>query len=495
MNDDYKVLAIDFGASSGRAIIGNLKDNKISLTEIHRFSNDPVKLNNTLYWDFLRLLFEIKTSLIKSKKYGKIKSIGIDTWGVDFGLLDKFGNLIENPVHYRDDRTNNILEDVFKKIDKHTLYEKTGNQIMHINTAFQLIALKKQNENLFKRIDKILLMPDLFNYFLTGKKTTEMSIASTSQLFNQNKKNWDIDVLENLELNKNVFTDIIPSGTIIAPIKEDILKELDMHSFNVVSITGHDTQSAVVAVPTTQENFVFLSCGTWSLMGTELSQPIINEKSYKYNITNETGFNGKINFLKNIIGLWLVQETKKQLEKEGFSYSFSDLEEMAKKSQAFKCFIDADDELFVAPGNMPKRIKTYCKENFNVELLNIGEIVRTINESLAFKYRYCLEQIKACTNKDYNSIYMIGGGVQSELLCQMTANACNCTVYAGPVEATILGNICIQLIASKKIKNIKEAREIIKKSENIKIYKPQDVKLWEDSYIKFKNFIDKKHKD
>ncbi|WP_317367444.1 rhamnulokinase family protein [uncultured Tyzzerella sp.] len=486
MSNDYKVLAIDFGASSGRAIIGNFKNDKIEIQEIHRFSNDPVKINNTMYWDFLRLFFEIKQSLIKSKKYGKIESMGIDTWGVDFGALDKFGNLLENPVHYRDERTDNILEDIFKKIDKEELYNKTGNQIMNINTAFQLFALKKQRPDIFERIDKILLMPDLFNYFFTGKMASEVSIASTTQIFDPNNKKWAKDVIEKLDLKEDIFANVVSSGTTLAPIKDDIAEELDIHKFNVVAIAGHDTQSAVVAIPTEEDDFIFLSCGTWSLMGTELDNPIINEKSIKYNITNEIGYEQKTTFLKNIIGLWLIQESKRQWEKEGNEYSFSELEKMASDVDGFKCFIDPDDEIFIHSGNIPKRIKKYCKEKFGTELKTVGEIVRTINESLAFKYKSTLEEIEDCTGKKYDSIYMIGGGVQSNMLCQMTANACGCTVYAGPIEATVLGNISIQLITNGKIENIKQARKIIKNSENIKVYEPKDVEIWQENYKKFK---------
>ena len=491
MSNDYKVLAIDFGASSGRAIIGNFKNNKIEIEEIHRFSNDPVKLNDTMYWDFLRLFFEIKTSLIKSKKYGKIESMGIDTWGVDFGMLDKEGNLIENPVHYRDERTDNILDEVFKNIDKEELYNTTGNQIMNINTAFQLFSLKQKRPDIFNRIDKILLMPDLFNYFFTGKKVSEISIASTTQLLEQNKRKWAKKVIEKLDLKEDIFANIVHSGTILAPLKDSIAEELDIHKFNIISIAGHDTQSAVVAIPTEEDDFIFLSCGTWSLMGTELDSPIINEKSIKYNITNEIGYEQKTTFLKNIIGLWLIQESKRQWEKEGQEYSFSDLENLANKEEAFKCFIDPDDEIFVHPGNIPKLIKNYCKQKFGIEIKTVGEVVRVINESLAFKYKCALEEIEECTGKKYNSIYMIGGGVQSQMLCQMTANACNCTVYAGPIEATVLGNISIQLITNKKIKNMKKERKIIKNSETIKVYKPQNIEEWNKNYIRFKNLINK----
>lgn len=486
---EYNALAIDFGASSGRAIIGTYKEGKIQLKEIHRFLNEPVKLNDTLYWDFLRLFLEVKNSLIKSKKYCKIDSIAINTWGVDFGILDKSGNLIDNPVHYRDERTQNILEEVFKIVDKNTIYKKTGNQIMNINTLFQLYALKQKNNEIFKLIDKVLLMPDLFNYFLTNKKVTDMSIASTTQLLNQNEKYWDNDILSKLDFDENIFTDIVKSGTILSPIKKELQEELNIHSVDVISVAGHDTQDAILSTPTIKEDFIFLSCGTWSLMGTELKEPIINNTSIKYNFTNEIGYNNTTNFLKNIVGLWIIQESKRRWEKEGYNYSFSELENLALQEESFKAFIDVDDDVFMSVCDMPKTIKDYCLKKQNVVLSEIGQIVRVINESLAFKYRKTLDELSKCTNKNYESIYIIGGGVQSKMLCQMTANACNCTVYAGPVEATVFGNICIQLMASNKICGIKEAREVIRNSEQIKVYKPENIDAWEQNYKKFKKMF------
>ena len=489
---EKKVLAFDFGASSGRAMLGTFDGNKIDIKEIHRFSNDPVTLNGTMYWDVLRLFFEIKQSLIKAKRFGRIDSIGIDTWGVDFALLDEFGQLLENPIHYRDKRTTGMIEKSFEKISKDEFYNITGNQFMEINTVFQLLALKEKRSHLLEKADVMLLMPDLFNYLLTGKKVTENSIASTTQLFNAKNRAWSDKVIETLGLPRRIFTKIVPSGTIIGNVSEEISEELKIDMCDVIAVAGHDTQSALVSVPTTEKDFVFLSCGTWSLLGTEIDEPIINEKSNNYNITNEGAYGDKASFLKNIIGLWLIQESKRQWEREGREYEFSQLEEMAKEVKPFKCFIDPDDPVFVQTGDIPSRIKDYCVKTNQEVPQSEGEIVRCINESLAMKYRYSLEEIKECTNKDYSVIYMVGGGIQSKLLCQMTASACNCKVSAGPIEATVLGNIAIQLIATKQIENLYKAREVIKNSQDINQYYPNDFDLWNRAYERFKDVIKSK---
>ena len=464
---EKKVLAFDFGASGGRAMCGTFDGEKITIEELHRFSNDPVILNGTMYWDVLRLFFEIKQGLIKAKKCGKIESIGIDTWGVDFGLVDAEGRLLENPVHYRDSRTEGMLEESFKMIDKQKFYEITGNQFMEINTAFQLLYLLKNRKDLLDRADKMILMPDLFNYFLTGQKKAEYSIASTTQLLDAKKGEWSGEVIDALKLPKNIFPEIVPTGTKIGELTDEICNELGLDKIDVMAVAGHDTQSALVAVPAAEDDFIFLSCGTWSLLGTELPAPIINEKSEHYNITNEGGYGRKTSFLKNIIGLWCIQESRRQWIREGQEYGFGELEIMAKEAEPLKSFIDPD-------ASDPE---------------TIGEVVRCINQSLAMKYRHAMEEIKDCTGKDYETVYMVGGGTQSALLCQFTANACGCRVSAGPVEATVLGNVALQLMASGDIKSLGEAREIIKRSQDIKIYEPQDAEAWDEAYERFKKIL------
>lgn len=488
-NVKKQVLAFDFGGSSGRAMLGSFDGSKIDIKEIYRFSNDPVIVRGTMYWDVLRLFFEIKQGLIKAKQYGKIDSIGIDTWGVDFALLDKNGDILENPIHYRDSRTAGMIEKSFEQLSKDQFYNITGNQFMELNTVFQLLSLKEKRSHLLERADVMLLMPDLFNYLLTGRKISENSIASTTQIFDAKNRGWSDTVINSLGLPKKIFTEIVPSGTVVGKVSKDITEELEIQSCDVIAVAGHDTQCALVSVPAEEEDFVFLSCGTWSLLGTELNEPIINEKSSFYNITNEGAYGDKASFLKNIIGLWLIQESKRQWEREGKEYSFSQLEKMAAEAEPFKCFIDPDDPIFVPAGNIPERVREYCLKTNQEVPGTIGEIVRCINESLALKYRIALEEIMDSTGKEYETMYMVGGGIQSRLLCQMTANSCNCKVSAGPIEATVLGNIAIQLMASNEIGSLAEARNIIRDSQDMIYYYPENIEEWDIQFNKFKKIV------
>lgn len=484
-----RILAFDFGASSGRAIIGIFDGSTIELEEIHRFSNDPVMLNGTMYWDILRLFYEIKQGIINAKHTGGFDSIGIDTWGVDFGLLDKKGNLLENPIHYRDKRTHGMLEESFKKISREEFYRITGNQFMEINTAFQLFSLVLQRPEITERAETLLMTPDLFTYMLTGKKCTEYSIASTSQLLDISNGIWSERVLEALQIPKHIFTEIVPCGTVIGPLSDSICEELGVEKVNVIAVASHDTQSALAAVPAKEKDFIFLSCGTWSLVGTELESPIINEKSEKYNITNEGGYGGTTTLLKNIIGLWLIQESRRQWIREGKKYGFGELEKLASQASSLKCFVDPDAQEFVPQGDIPKRIYEYCKKTNQAVPETIGEVVRCIDESLALKYRKALEEIEDCTGKYYDTIYMVGGGTQSKLLCQFTANSCGRRVVAGPIEATVLGNLALQLVAVGELKSLQDARNLIANSQDIEIYEPQDIEQWNKAYEKFLDVI------
>lgn len=482
MKKNVKVLALDFGASSGRAIVGTFDGEKISLKEIHRFTNDPVILLDTMYWDVLRLFHDIKIGLIKAKQEGEIKSLGIDTWGVDFGLLDKNGRLLENPVHYRDARTKGMMEKVFAEMDKESIYNITGNQFMELNTLFQLMAIKEQQPELLAKAETLLLMPDLLNYFLSKEKCTEYTIASTTQLLNAEEKTWSSEIIENLDLPKNIFTKIVQPGSKIGKLSKEISEELGIEAIDIIAVAGHDTQSAMVAVPTQEDKFIFLSCGTWSLLGTELTSPIINETSAKLNITNEGGADNKTSFLKNIIGLWLIQESRRQWIREGKEYGFGELEQMASKVGFINSFIDTDKGEFVPAGNIPRRIREYCKQTNQYVPKDEAEIVRCIDQSLAIKYRFALEQIEQSTGKHYDTINIIGGGIQSKLLCQLTADVCGRKVVAGPVEATVMGNIALQLMALGEIKDIKEARQVIANSEEVKVYEPQSDEDWDTIY-------------
>ena len=480
-----RVLAFDFGASSGRAIIGKFENGKIELSEVHRFSNDPVSVNGTTYWDVLRLFYEIKQGIIKAKQAGGFDSIGIDTWGVDFGLLDEFGCLLENPIHYRDTRTVGMIEEAEKYISKREMYDITGIQFMELNTVFQLLALKEKRPHMLERTDKMLFMPDLFAYMLTGEKNTEYSIATTSQMIDLETNSWSAKLLDKLGIKKDIFAPIVKSGTKVGFLSKEICEECGVESVPVIAVCEHDTQSAISAVPCPEGEFAFISSGTWSLFGTELEKPVVNDTTYEINVTNEGGYDFSTGFLKNIIGLWLIQESRRQWAREGENYSYADLEKLALEAEPFKCFIDPDAPEFVPHGNLPERVREYCRKTNQYVPETVGEIMRCIYESLAMKYRETFDKIKECTGKDYPVIHVIGGGTKDTLLCQLTANSCGCEVKAGPIEATVLGNLAVQLISHGEIKDIKEAREIIAASENVVTYVPQDADKWSENFEKY----------
>ena len=486
-----RVLAFDFGASSGRAILGIFDGKKIELQEVHRFSNDPVKINGTVYWDVQRLFFEIKQGILKAKEAGGFDSIGIDTWGVDFGLLRKDGTLVENPVHYRDARNDGMVERATKYMSKERMYDITGIQFMDFNTIFQLLSLKENRPYILEEADKLLFMPDLLNYMLSGVKSTEFSIATTSQMVDLKTNNWSDEILDTFGINKDLLIDIAPTGAVIGQLSDEICEELGVGKADIVSVAAHDTQSAITATPCEYDDFAFISCGTWSLFGTEVKEPIINEASKKLNVTNEGGYDYTTAFLKNICGLWLIQESRRQWIREGKEYSYAELEKLALECEPFKCFIDPDAPEFAPMGNLPRRVKEYCEKTGQYVPQTVGEIIRCIYESLALKYRYTFDGIKECTGKDYDRIHVMGGGTKDKLLLQMTAQSCNVNVYGGPIEATALGNVAIQLMSSGDIKDIKQARKIIAEGENLKLYKPEDNAAWEKAYEDFKNIINK----
>ncbi|MCC8016369.1 MAG: rhamnulokinase [Clostridiales bacterium] len=464
-------LAFDFGASSGRAVKAVYSGGEITYEEIHRFDNIPVEINGHIHHNVPMILNEIDTAI---KKAGKADALAFDTCGVDYGLLDENGKLINLPYRYRDSRTGGIINRALKKLSANELYAETGNQIMSINTLFQLIG----DENL-KKAASVVFMPDLFAYLLTGKAFCEKSIASTSQMLNPINQNWSKKVLNAFNINSNIFPPLINSASITGEYK----------GIKVIAAAGHDTQCAVAAMPCLKDNSAFLSCGTWSLIGCELSEPVLTELSMKLELSNELGANGKINYLKNISGLWLIQETRRYYSENGVKYSYNDLETQARSAKPFKCFIDPDDNLFSSHGSLPEKIAGYCKATNQEIPETIGETVRCIYESLALKYRFSLEQISECTGKKFEALHLLGGGAKDSFLCELTSSSINMPVLAGPVEATALGNIILQLIAMKEIKSIDEGREIILKSEKIKTYNPLHTEEWDSAYSRFVKII------
>lgn len=484
-----RVLAFDFGASSGRAILGKFDGKTIQLEEVHRFTNDPVTVNGTVFWDVLRLFHEVKQGILKAKQAGGFDSIGVDTWGVDFGLVDKNGYLLENPIHYRDKRTDGMIELACQKMDRDKIYDITGIQFIYFNTLFQLLSLRENRPELLDRADKLLFMPDLFNYLLTGNMAAEYSIATTSQLVDLNAHEWSDEIFEKMRFPKDIVCPLVKPGTVIGKLSPALCEELGVPAVDVIAVCGHDTQSAVTAVPSSEKDFAFISCGTWSLFGTELETPILNEKARKLNVTNEGGYDYSTAFLKNICGLWLIQENRRQWMREGLEYSYAQLEEMALQCEPFKCFIDPDADDFAPMGNMPERIRAFCRRTGQYVPQSVGEVVRCIYESLALKYRHIFRGIEDCTGKQYPHINVVGGGTKDKLLCRMTADSCNTTVYAGPIEATVLGNIAVQLLSNGEISSIEEARKIIAEGEKLICYTPENTAVWDTAYEEFKKYI------
>ena len=473
-----RVLAFDFGASSGRAMIGTVENGRLAVTEIHRFANDPVKVGAVTYWDVFRLWFEIKEGIRRALREGPLDAIGIDTWGVDFALLDRNGELLQAPVHYRDERTVGMPEEVGKIVPLSEIYRRTGTQHMRINTLYQLYYLAKYRPELIAQADKMLFIPDLFAYFLTGKMRAEATIASTSNFFDPKKHGFDRELLSKLGIPDRLLPPLIEPGETYGVLSPALAAEFGCNRIPVLAVCTHDTASAVFAAPG-ENDFAYISCGTWSLFGTELPAPKIDEKSEAARYTNEGGYAGSIRFLRNIMGLWLIQEARREWLREGETVSYADLEREALSAPPFISFIDCDAPEFETAGDLPSRVRAFCRATGQTVPQTRGEVMRCIYQSLAMKYRQNLRALSGVTGKEYPVLHMVGGGIKDTLLCRMSADATGVPVIAGPAEATVMGNIAVQLIALGEIKDWKAARAIIKESADAKRYEPTDTAAWD----------------
>ncbi|MGD2093888.1 MAG: rhamnulokinase family protein [Phycisphaerales bacterium] len=487
MAEVKKYIAVDLGAESGRVMLGSVSADRLGLEEIHRFSNGPIEENGSLRWDFDKLLSEIKTGIKKTVKAAtaQIWGIAVDSWGVDFGLLDVDGQLVENPYHYRDSQTNGMMDKAFELISKREIYENTGIQFMQLNSVYQLLAMRLNNSIALAKATKLIFMADLFSYFLCGKIFAEYSLASTSQFMNMKTGQWSKEVLDKLSLPDNILPKIVRPGKVVGQLSTRVGIELGCGAMPVIAIGSHDTASAVAAVPATGDtNWAYLSSGTWSLMGVEIPKAIVNDKTFEYEFTNEGGVENTIRLLKNIMGLWPVQECRRQWQREGDDLSYTELTALAEKAEPFAAHIDVDHSEFLSPGDMPKRINDYLTETGQKPIDDKGQMIRTILESLALKYRSVMEAIEDTTGKTIEILHIVGGGIQNELLCQFAANALGKKVITGPIEATASGNILMQAKATGQIKTLAHAREIVRKSFKLKEYQPQDSSLWDEQYKK-----------
>lgn len=488
MAESVNMLAFDLGAESGRAVIGQFDGDKLALIELHRFPNGPIRLLEHIHWDVLRLFHEMKAALsLYVDRYGSdLAGLGVDTWGVDFALLDAQGTLLGNPYHYRDARTEGMYEEAFKRVPREEIFQRTGIQFMEINTLYQLLSMAIAQSPLLAAADKLLMMPDLFNYWLTGRKVCEFTEATTSQLYDPQEGGWSLPLLQGLGLPTHILAEIVPPGTVLGPLHKSVREEVGLGEVPVIAPACHDTGSAVAAVPAKGAHYAYISSGTWSLMGIEVRKPIITPESLAYNFTNEGGVCGTFRFLKNIMGLWLVQECRRTWAQAGREYSYDDLTALAAKAAPFQAIIDPDDESFLRPGDMPARIQEFCQRTGQPIPDEEGAIVRCALESLALKYRWTLEGLEKITGRQIESLNIVGGGGRNKLLNQFVADATGRPVTAGPFEATAIGNILMQALAIGHIASLEEGRELVRRSFEVMTYEPEQPERWEEPYTRYK---------
>lgn len=481
-----KFLAIDIGASSGRTIVGSLKSGIVTLKEISRFDNHMTVVHGRYHWDIYRIFDDIKRGLAQAAAREELPvSIGIDTWGVDYGLLDEAGHILGLPYAYRDHRTDGAMEEVFRKISREAMYELTGIQFLQFNTVFQLYAAVRDKLSALQIARDLLFIPDLFNFLLSGVKKSEFSFATTSQLHNPRTNTWSPEIFDSIGLSINLMQDIVSPGTVIGQLTDEMTGETGLPGVDVTAVASHDTGSAIAAIPAAGDDFVYISSGTWSLMGVESKKPVITPESLQFNFTNEGGVDGTYRVLKNIMGLWLIQECRRIWAQSGEEYSFGALVRRADAAKPFKNLVDPDHPSLLNPENMPESLSGLSRRAAQPGMGDPGEFARCIFESLAFRYRQTLGELKQVSGKEIRKIHIIGGGSHNELLCRFTANATGLPVIAGPAEGTALGNIMVQAMAQGEIASLSEIREVIRQSFEFKEFFPENISVWDANYGRF----------
>ncbi len=485
-------LAIDIGASSGRHVAGRFNGQTLSLSEIYRFENGPIRAAGHLYWNLLAQWQDICRGLraASQAKLGEIASVGVDTWGVDFGLLGRGGELLGNPVAYRDSRTDGLMEEAFKLVPRQEIFARTGLQFMQFNTLYQLWAMRRVGSPLLDVAESLLMMPDLFHWLLTGVRSNEMTNATTTQFYDPQARRWSSELLTQFDLPAHILGPLSSPGTKLGPLLREVAEQSGLTGVQVVLPGTHDTASAVAAVPaasppSAQPTWCYISSGTWSLMGAEVPEPVINDKCQALNFTNEGGIGGTTRLLKNIAGLWLVQECRRIWNQEGKNLSWDDLTRMSAKSPPLVSLIDPDDSAFLAPQDMPQAIRDYCRRTGQVVPESEGAVIRCALESLALRYRQVLLCLEELTGGRIETIHIVGGGTQNRELCQATADACQRLVLAGPVEATAIGNVMVQAIADGQLSSIAEARKVVAASFPPDRYEPRDTAAWDEAFGRF----------
>ncbi len=495
MKNSKKFLAIDFGASNGRALLGKYDGSSLVLEEIYRFENRPVYVMGSLYWEILRLYSELKAGLSKTvSRYGSISSIGIDTWGVDFGLLDTDKKLMQNPIHYRDGRTDGISKKVFKIIDEKTLYFKTGAQFLQINTIFQLYSMVLSNSAALSNASRLLMIGDLINYFLTGDIIAEYTAATTTQLYNQSINKWDTSILKSLKIPEHIFPEVIEPGIKINNIKKEIVAETGCGNITV-TLPAYDTSSEITSIPLAEEdknkNWAYFCCGTWAMVGIISPVLIIEEKGMEYGFGNEGGVEGNHHYLKNLIGMWVIQQCRRKWsENLKDELSWESIVSQARDSDDNNIFINVNDEAFKKEiFDMPSAIAAYCKKTSQSIPKTIGEFSRCTFQSLVLAYTLSIRQLEFITEKKIEIIYIVGGGSKNKLLCQWVSDALGLPVVSGLAETTATGNILLQMIAMGEVKDIDEAKNVLLNSVKLKYYEPKDTSIWQDKYDKYQQIL------
>lgn len=492
MTKKWKFIAFDLGAESGRCFVAVIQHNKISLHPVHRFNTHTIAFRSSLHWNTALIFDEMITALcnVRNEFGSHFDGISVDTWGVDYVLLDRDGNNLSDPYHYRDSRTDGIMEEAFRILPGEKLYSISGSQSAQYNTLFQLLAERKNPSALLDNAASLLLMPDYFNYRLSGVRRAEYSIASTTNLCDPVKRAWSEELINTYNLPKGIFPEMVEPGCKIGTLLPQIAERTGLSStIPVIASTGHDTASAVVSIPASGYEWAFLSSGTWSLMGKELKSPVLNADSFKYNFTNEGGYNRTTRFLKNITGLWPLQECRRNWKTEGKEFSYSELAALAKETGFTGCWIDLDDPRFLKPGEMPEKITGYLKETGQDFSSDPGFITAVILESLAFTYRKTLSRIEEVTRKKCEVLHVVGGGSQNELLTQYTADSTGVPVIAGPIEGAVVGNIGVQAITAGAVEDINSLREMIAQSFNVKKYIPLNTAYFNDNQDKYDKII------
>ena len=478
--------AIDLGAQSGRVAVGRFDGERLTVSEVHRFPNVPVRTRNTLNWDILRLYQDVTDGLrAAAREAGRVNSVAADSWAVDFGLLDQNGRLLQNPVHYRDDRRARAVEGVLAEVPARDLYERTGIQLIPINTVFELGAMAAERDPALEAAETLLLIPDLMHYWLCGARTSELTNATTTQCFDPRAGTWAVDVLERLDVPTRLLPDVVQPGTKLERLSDRVGDDTRLGGAVVVAAATHDTGSAVAAVPFRRPGSAFISAGTWSLVGLEVQQPVISDASFAANLTNEGGVGSTFRLLRNVTGLWLLHECRRAWAREGHDYSFDQLVALAKEAPALRSLIEPNDPAFSDQGDMPARVRAFCAHTGQPEPVEPGAVVRCILESLALKHAQTIDVLASVTGTVPEEIHLVGGGSRNELLCRWTAGAAGLPVLAGPAEATLLGNFLVQAMSLGELASIDEGREIVRTSFAPTIYEPQDTAVWRDARERF----------